>query len=733
MIIREVRVRHFRSIEMGELAKCGDLNVLIGRNNAGKSNLLSCIELMLLHLKKGQVAGRWPRLKRKGDFTDRDDSIPVRIGVEFVLDPSMNESLRKRLVQEAPHLERSIDQIKAQTSISIILAGVSVSGQCFLFVEQMSVGELLDVGPDISTSGIKLMSVTKEVAHELFENIIATDGLSEEVDALSNLRRDNPWPIEFLRRRLRERGSGSVREWEPLRKISLDSIELLGQHAASSISDDEFSKYIGQRIDEIKEKIDKIQRKDTDGTISAFAGEIRVRPAYAEWLMKQFGGIPFLHLREAKQPIGRSEAETLLEFKVRRGGTNRLDAIQQTVKALLGVAVDVFQAEGGESRGAEMDVDEFLVETNGAGIREALRIILDIELRAPKLVLIEEPEVHLHPGLARVVASYLRDKSRDVQMFLTTHSTEFVDSSFYRNIYLISRDKNKRTTCIPVEGEDEALKIPSELGLRPSTVFMYDRLVFVEGPSDEVVFRELARKLDIDLSKANVGFVHMGGVRNFAHFAVGATLDLLSRRQIGLWFIADRDESDDEEVARMIQRLDGRANLTILRKRELENYLLNQTAIHKFIEEKRVLSGSAATVPTVEEVRDAMGRQAAALKDEVIRLRLERRLLKPVFLHTRDKTGSISDRLNASIGELKRRAESIEQDKKKLIEDLEHNWAERCFDEAPGSLILRHIAAEFGCSFNKDRGDSERLAHLLPKSAITGELVDLLTEIGSAE
>jgi hypothetical protein len=568
------------------------------------------------------------------------------------------------------------------------------------------------------------------VAHELYENVIATDGLSEDADALNKLRIDTPYPPEFLRRRLKERSS---REWEPLRKLSLESSELLAQHAVSSISDEEFMKYIGQRVDEVKEKIEKVQRKETTGTISAFAGEIRVRPAYAEWLMKQFGGTPFLHLREAKQPIGRSEAETLLEFKVRRGGTNRLDAIQQTVKALLGVAVDVFQAEGGESRGAEMDVDEFLVETNGAGIREALRIILDIELRAPKLVLIEEPEVHLHPGLARVVASYLRDKSRDVQMFLTTHSTEFVDSSFYRNIYLISKDKKKRTTCMPIEGEDEALKIPSELGLRPSTVFMYDRLVFVEGPSDEVVFREIARKLDIDLSKANVGFVHMGGVRNFAHFAAGATLNLLSRRQIGLWFIADRDESDDEEVARMIQRLNGRGNLTVLRKRELENYLLNESAIHRFIQEKRELSRSDAPLPTVEAVRDAIKSQAAALKDEVIRLRMERRLLKPVFLHTRDKTGSISDRLNASIGELRQRVESTEKQERELVEGLEHDWAERCLNEVPGSLILKHIAAEFGCSFNKDRGDSERLARFLPKSAISPELVGLLTEIGSTE
>jgi predicted ATP-dependent endonuclease of OLD family len=356
---------------------------------------------------------------------------------------------------------------------------------------------------------------------------------------------------------------------------------------------------------------------------------------------------------------------------------------------------------------------------------------LDIELRNPKLVLIEEPEVHLHPGLSRVVASYLRNKSSDVQMFLTTHSTEFVDSSLYQNIYLISRDANNRTVCLPVGGEEDALRIPSELGLRPSTVFMYDRLVFVEGPSDEAVLRELARKLDIDFSRANVGFVHMGGVRNFAHFAAGATLELLSRRQIGLWFVADRDESDDVEVARMIERLGGRANLTVLRRRELENYLLNEQAIQSFILEKRKAMGSNGPVPTLEVIREALHTQAESLKDQVIRLRLERRLLKPVFLHTRDVTGSIADRVNRSIEDLKQRLESIDNQRGEISDGLEQDWGNRSLLEVPGSLILEKVASQFAVSFNKSAGDSERLARAMPALAIALELTDLLSQIGS--
>jgi hypothetical protein len=101
--IRSVQIRGFRSIANSSLDKCGPLNILIGKNNAGKSNVLAAIELVLVHLGQGRVAGSWPVPRRpKGEFTERNVMNPLRLAIEFDLPPDINEGLRARLTKEAP-------------------------------------------------------------------------------------------------------------------------------------------------------------------------------------------------------------------------------------------------------------------------------------------------------------------------------------------------------------------------------------------------------------------------------------------------------------------------------------------------------------------------------------------------------------------------------------------------------------------------------------------------------
>jgi putative ATP-dependent endonuclease of OLD family len=340
--------------------------------------------------------------------------------------------------------------------------------------------------------------------------------------------------------------------------------------------------------------------------IITFAGEEVLVPAYIKNLLHKFSEYKVLYLRERRALIGKEEAERLLALKMRRGGSEVLRNIQDTVTALLGVQIDAFSGSGEPQQTAEMDVDNFLVEANGSGIREALRLILGVELDNPNILFVEEPEMHLHPALERAMMRYLKRITSDLhlQVFVSTHSTNFLDTAEMQNVYLVS--KIRATEVKLVNLEEATDHIPRELGMRLSSFFMFDRLMFIEGPSDEAIIREWASTLRINLSRANVGFIPIGGARNFAHFATQSTLSFLTKRQVETWFLIDRDEKDEPEIAKLQDMLGQNGKLYVLRKREIENYLLCPRAILELISLKKQTSGKRdQPQPTEDELMDA--------------------------------------------------------------------------------------------------------------------------------
>jgi predicted ATPase len=64
----------------------------------------------------------------------------------------------------------------------------------------------------------------------------------------------------------------------------------------------------------------------------------------------------------------------------------------------------------------------------GDGISSLIRLSFEMITNPGGIVLMEEPEIHMHPGaiyqLARVIMATVR---RDVQVVLTTHSLELID------------------------------------------------------------------------------------------------------------------------------------------------------------------------------------------------------------------------------------------------------------------------------------------------------------------
>jgi energy-coupling factor transporter ATP-binding protein EcfA2 len=732
MKIRSIHARNYRSIQSSSLEDCGDLNILIGKNNAGKSTFLSTIELMLAHLQGESIAGSWDVDRPVDQFTNRRTDVHAEIAIEFELPANVNSGLRKLLASDAAHLERSVDQLEGESRIVFVLDAAFDVGGAYLYLSRIVIGTVQSSESAILAQGVTLLAVPADVAAEMYQNQIAAKQLRTDAAGLDKiLDNTNLLAPYFDDNRNKELPFRYVIDRIPGARIGrmLARLEVAYRTALTT---EDFVNAISEMRSEVREQAEAVEQRETAGSIRVFAGDVKRQPKYISWLMAQYGATKLLQLKENKQRIGPKEAQALLELKVRRGGAERLTLVKNTVSALLGVSLDAFQPEGAaraERQRAEMDVDDFLVEANGSGIRDALRLILDFELTTPDLVLIEEPEVHLHPGLARSIEQYLRGKSKSVQIFLTTHSTEFVDSASFQNVYLISRLADRTARCSAISNIESGLQIPVELGLRPSSVFMYDRLVFVEGPSDEEILREFATTSDVDLAKASVGFVHMGGVRNFAYFAAESTLDLLGRRQVGLWFVADRDERDDEDVKRMLKRLAGRAQLQVWSQRELENYLLEPNALVEFIKHKQSVTANATSVPNLESVALEIQDSAAAMRSEIIRLRVERVLLSPLHFNTRKNHGSIEERLSEGLEEIQKRVQDANKYRQAVTAEVDASWPQSAQRLAPGSHVIEAVVARYGVKFNKAAGDGQRLASYLERSSIAEEIRSFLKAI----
>ncbi|HEU4324551.1 MAG TPA: AAA family ATPase, partial [Roseiflexaceae bacterium] len=336
MKIQSIHIRRFRSVENASISKCGNLNILIGKNNSGKSNILSTIELTLDHLSRGEIAGPW-LLKRPGDdsaprrnsdeytgrqaskraiddFTNRQTDRVIQIGIEFDLTAELNTSLRDHLLSEAPHRERLIEQIKPYSTIAFIISG-NYSKTPFLFIEQIAAGKIIENSEYLSVEGTQLLSVPTSVASELFA--IYQEGLGLRVDlrALDQIISSR----SRLESMFGREGRLDAYYLESFNVQPSLSRQLRGI-ALSSGSIDMFISNINNLIAEIREKSEKLDQKQTEGVIAAFSGDTRSTPEYVKWLAKEYGSIPFLHLTEIRRRIGREEADALLRLKVKRGG-----------------------------------------------------------------------------------------------------------------------------------------------------------------------------------------------------------------------------------------------------------------------------------------------------------------------------------------------------------------------------------------------------------------------------
>lgn len=96
------------------------------------------------------------------------------------------------------------------------------------------------------------------------------------------------------------------------------------------------------------------------------------------------------------------------------------------------ITVDVrFDDENGESIAATVTREglELPIDSSGTGVLQAIQILAYVGLYSPRVLILDEPDSHLHPNNQRKLVSLLEEvtKEKDFQVLISTHSRTFID------------------------------------------------------------------------------------------------------------------------------------------------------------------------------------------------------------------------------------------------------------------------------------------------------------------
>lgn len=188
------------------------------------------------------------------------------------------------------------------------------------------------------------------------------------------------------------------------------------------------------------------------------------------------------------------------------------------------------------------DGHESAITDKGAGIQSATIISLfsyytrQVNTQASALLCVEEPELYLHPHARRVVSDRLDDflDGHRNQVIVTTHGVEFLrTSSETFNLLLVSKDRQHGTTARTLDAR-EFMKLL--IDNNQNELFFADKVILCEG-YDEYILRAVAGQLlQGELDRQNVSIVSVGGKDQF-----GALSKLIVSLGIACYVFADFD------------------------------------------------------------------------------------------------------------------------------------------------------------------------------------------------
>ncbi len=687
MLLHTIEVKNYRSLEHVKLDNLQHFNVLIGRNNAGKSSVFLALQQL------GQVLRGYsfpPEV-----LTDRNPGRSLAINLTFKPSSQEREAFIDLLITAGFNSSHRVEVLQSPFFRMVQFSFRSVTGnpgimhlrETKLFTQDGNWASIQQMTGDERTSNpqhkiVNLTTISKEAETALPAHVLdigTTSQLYQQNLAISQIATDNPFdpPRAWLYNRLYQFFS-STYFFNPFRH----SEPILGVQATLALAQNgnNLAQVLHTLIANDRDTFDEIER--------------------------------FIH--GALPDVGRLQTPLFNNSQTRV----------------------VFRVPQGEYNIPLTDM--------GGGIEQLLMVAtVLLTTTAENTIFLEEPESHLHAGAQRYLIEKLYDGKR--QVFIATHSSTFINLAKPFSLFQVLHNKGRTqiNRCDP-KALEAVLK---DIDVRNSDVLFSDAVLFVEGPGDREVVTIFSEKMNMNVAERNINILPMGGGK---HAERGAPIrsDLLrniSRKAtVPHIFLLDRDERSKGEIHNLEEQLGEQVH--IFQARELENYLLVPRAILAALKVKH--QDDQLKVEHLARINEEQVQQLiiSAINDlygtvlikriqcEIGGLRdglLPKEAVPILALHTSDPE------LSALIlQEIKTHFEEhlagiqLDTNIASEKEALDAVWAisENRVQLAPGEEILTEVFCKLGSEYHKPK-DTIRIANEMRPNEIDDEIKDILRRV----